>query len=60
MSGLLGELPDGGAPEKEASFSLSLCFSWDPFEAARLKAEPREAARCWKPTESCVRSFSEP
>ena len=57
MSGLLAEVPDGGPPEKEVSFSLSLCFSWYRLEAVRSKAEPPEAARCLKPTESCVRSF---
>ena len=63
MSGLLAEFPDGGQPEKEVSFSLSLCISWYRFEAVRPKAEPHGAARGLKPTEKCVcsfmRSFSE-
>ena len=57
MSDLGAELPDDGPPEKEVSFSLSLCFPWYRLKAVRPNAEPREAARCLKPTESCARSF---
>ena len=57
MFALGAELPDDGLPEKEVSFSLSLCFSSYQLEAVRPDAEPREAARCLKPTESCARSF---
>ena len=64
MSALGAELPDDGAPEKEVSFSVSLCSSWYRLEAVRPDVEPREAARCLNPTESCVhsfmRSFNEP
>ena len=57
MSVLGAELPDDGPPEKEVSFSLFFCFCWYPLEAVRPNAEPREAARCLKQTESCARSF---
>ena len=40
MSDLGAELPDDGSPEKEVSFSLSLCFSWYRLEAVRPNAEP--------------------
>ena len=57
MGALGTELPDDGPPKKEVSLSLSLCFFWYPLKAVRPDAEPREAARCLKPTESCARSF---
>ena len=64
MSTSGAELPDDGPPEKEVSFSLSLCFSWCRLEAVRPDVEPREAARCLNPTEryalSFMRSFNDP
>ena len=57
MSALGAELPDDGPPEKELSFSLSLCFSWYGLEAVRPEEEPGDAASCLNPTESCARSF---
>ena len=57
MSALGAELPDDGPPEKEVSFSLSLCFSWYRLESVRPDVEAREAARCLNLAESCARSF---
>ena len=55
----LDKTPLGGNPSSEMTlppypppFSLSLCFFWYRLEALRPHAEPREAARCLKPTES--------